>query len=144
MNREGICSTVGYFSIFSLAAGFSKLAIRGKNEFTQLVNLAKTTAITAFIFLLHETFIGGTSRRLANVGYVLWMCSMCSYCWLIITICCLRLPKVPKLLSSLNRHQFYVFLLANVITGAINMKIDTLKVDAVTSYVIMVLYLLIL
>lgn len=144
MNREGICSTIGYLSIFSLSSSYSKQFIKNSTEKIQVQNLAIASLASGLTFFLYELVFGKTSRRLANTGYVLWMCSLCFYCWLLISLCCLRLPKLPKILAGLNKHQFYVFLLANLITGAVNIKIDTLKQNAVNAFGIMTLYLLVL
>ena len=89
----------------------------------------------------------GVSRRLANLPYFLWVCSFNSYQ---IAICCaietLLFPTIYKaataeaerqacrqatstILYAVNRNGLAVFLLANLLTGLVNMTVPTLDMD---------------
>ena len=47
----------------------------------------------------------------------------------------------PPIFAAVNRHGLIVFILANLMTGAVNLSIDTLKVSDVTAIGVIVVYL---
>lgn len=99
------------------------------------------------------------SRRLANLPYFLWVCSFNSYQ---ITICCaiesFSFPNIYKattkeeerqrcrdatstLLYAVNRNGLAIFLLANLLTGLVNMTMPTLNMDVVETMAVLVGYI---
>lgn len=77
------------------------------------------------------------------MSYVLWI--LCAALFLLLGIMWVDLnfptPWVPRVFESLNRNQLALFLLANVMTGVINMSINTLSLTAVPSLIVLGLYM---
>lgn len=122
--------------------------------------------ISAFLwtalFYLSVSYYGfglGVSRRLANLPYFLWVCSFNSYQ---IAICCaietVLFPNLYKaatreeekqrcrdatstVLFSFNRNGLVVFLLANLLTGLVNMTMPTLHMSVFQSMGILLGYI---
>lgn len=101
----------------------------------------------------------GVSRRLANLPYFLWVCSFNSYQ---IAICCaietFLFPNIHKALTredekqrgrdatsrilyAINRNGLVVFLLANLLTGLVNMTMPTLDMDVISTMGVLVGYI---
>lgn len=101
----------------------------------------------------------GVSRRLANLPYFLWVCSFNTYQ---IAICCaietIMFPNIHKattrrdenrrcreatsrILYAVNRNGLAVFLLANVLTGLVNLTMPTLAMGVVHTMAVLVTYI---
>ena len=98
------------------------------------------------------------SRRLANLPYVLWVCAF--NCAHILAFCLIEtfvFPNVHKaidgatekreadlatsqVLQSYNRHGLAIFLLANLMTGLINLTVKTINTDTGTAMSILLGY----
>ena len=66
-----------------------------------------------------------TSRRLCNAAYALWVLAQVGLCFGLCVLCVLLQTRpAPLLLDAVNRRQLAVFLLANVLTGGINLLGD--------------------
>ncbi|MCJ1434497.1 Glucosaminyl phosphatidylinositol (GlcN-PI) nositol acylation protein [Xylographa pallens] len=98
------------------------------------------------------------SRRLANLPYVLWVCAF--NCTQILAFCLIEtfvFPNVHKamdgatekreadlatshVLQSYNRNGLAIFLLANLMTGLINLTVKTIDVDSGTAMAILLGY----
>ena len=50
----------------------------------------------------------------------------------------------PKLLAAMNFNSMGIFLLANVVTGLVNLSIDTTKCGDVASLLILITYLIVI
>lgn len=130
-----------------------------------LGKLMASSVIWTSLFILSISHYGlglGVSRRLANLPYFLWVCSFNSYQ---ITICCaietLLFPNIHKaanneserqacrqatstVLYAINRNGLFVFLLANLLTGLVNMTVPTLDMDVVSTMGLLVGYIALL
>ncbi|KAK9358361.1 GWT1-domain-containing protein [Lipomyces starkeyi] len=93
------------------------------------------------------------SRRLANLPYVLWVTStniMYILMYLLVEVIfypsCDLTPEskyedaVPWGLEAVNENGLAVFLLANLLTGAVNLSLNTLDVKNVQALTLLVLY----
>lgn len=113
------------------------------------------------LFHLSISYYGlglGVSRRLANLPYFLWVCSFNSYQ---IAICCaieaVIFPHIHKattkeeekqrcreatstILYAINRNGLAIFLLANLLTGLVNMTMPTLDMGVVSTMAVLVVY----
>ncbi|KRX82976.1 Adaptin ear-binding coat-associated protein 1, partial [Trichinella sp. T6] len=134
LNREGLHSLFGYASLYLVGVHVGRLLFN-------------------FRWL--------PSRRLANASYVIWMCFLCifdtlSIFVLVFIVQCLymSIPAVCRnqsdvewnwifgscLWTSINKHGLLYFLLSNVITGLVNMTVETKTFNASVSLVILVTY----
>ncbi|KAL5119780.1 Glucosaminyl phosphatidylinositol (GlcN-PI) nositol acylation protein [Pleosporales sp. CAS-2024a] len=128
---------------------------------TILGQLAIASLIWTALFYFSTSYYGlrlSVSRRLANLPYFLWVSSFNSYQ---ITICCaietLLFPQLYKALSNAeekqrsreatssilyasNRNGLAVFLVANLLTGLVNMTMPTLHMGVLESMGVLVAY----
>lgn len=174
MNREGICSFVGYLAIF-LAGQDMGMFILPRNlhakkntnnathqRTTLLVMMGIWTAIWSglYFFTTHYKYGAGleVSRRLANLPYVLWVAAFNSAH--LLAFCLVETFFFPEfyhatdakeeneaykaatstVLRAYNRNGLALFLLANLMTGLVNMTVPTLHVTPVVSMGILVAY----
>ncbi|CEP63620.1 glucosaminyl-phosphotidylinositol O-acyltransferase LALA0_S08e06788g [Lachancea lanzarotensis] len=86
------------------------------------------------------------SRRFANLPYVVWVAS---YNIAALTLYCVvdtlfgngpSNYRIPTSLDAINSNGLFLFLLANVSTGLINMSVPTIDVSPVTAFLILIAY----
>ncbi|KAL1612594.1 Glucosaminyl phosphatidylinositol (GlcN-PI) nositol acylation protein [Paraconiothyrium brasiliense] len=127
-----------------------------------LGKLIVSSALWTALFYFSISYYGlglGVSRRLANLPYFLWVCSFNS-CQ--IALCCaietIMFPNIHKatlrgvekrrcreatstILYAINRNGLAVFLLANLLTGLVNMTMPTLDMGVTSTMVVLVTYM---
>lgn len=127
-----------------------------------LGKLIISSALWTALFYVSISYYGfglSVSRRLANLPYFLWVCSFNTYQ---ITICCaieaFLFPNIHKsstkaeekqrcreatstVLYAVNRNGLAVFLLANLLTGLVNMTMPTLDMDVASTMGVLVGYI---
>ncbi|KAF1851611.1 GPI-anchored wall transfer protein 1 [Cucurbitaria berberidis CBS 394.84] len=128
---------------------------------TTLGRLAVTSIMWTALFYFSTSYYGlrlSVSRRLANLPYFLWVSAFNSYQ---ITICCaietILFPNLYKattkdeelqrsrdatstILYAFNRNGLAVFLIANLLTGLVNMTMPTLHMSMLQSMAILIAY----
>ncbi|EJT78937.1 GPI-anchored wall transfer protein 1 [Gaeumannomyces tritici R3-111a-1] len=170
MNREGIFSFLGYLAIFlaGMDAGI-KVLPRSPGRRPLLVKLVSSTVFWSALYMFATSYSWGASlsvsRRMANLPYVLWVAWFNSA-----TILAFYLaeslfftpragstgaaaaavdPRVEKetymaassrVLRAINRNGLAVFLVANLLTGLVNMTVPTLDVGPAATMGILVGY----
>lgn len=167
-NREGVFSFWGYLAIFlaGQAVGFDILPrthTSTRSERTQLVKRLLTwfTVWFSLYCISTGTILGlrvHPSRRLANAPYVEWVVWFnCMQLLLYCLIETLLFPGVStatdkdsekrqvelansRVLKAFNRNGLAIFLLANLLTGLVNLTLDTLHMGTVTSMVVLAFY----
>lgn len=136
-------------------------SISTKIRQSTLGRLAIVSIFWTILFYFSTSYYGlrlSVSRRLANLPYFLWVSSFNSYQ---ITICCAietllfpHLYKAPTkdeelqrsrdatstILYAFNRNGLAVFLLANLLTGLVNMTLPTLHMSVLQSMAVLVAY----
>ncbi|KAI0126788.1 GWT1-domain-containing protein [Xylariales sp. AK1849] len=172
-NREGLCSFIGYLSIFLAGqdAGMYMLPRRvnpnststpGSQRNILLITMAVWSGIWAALYYFNTDPIRGAgldvSRRLANLPYVLWVVAFNNA--QILAFCVIDSVFFPsfynaqdakaekegyeaatsRVLRSFNRNGLAVFLIANLLTGLVNMTIPTLDVGPVATMAVLVGY----
>ncbi|KAK6457117.1 GWT1-domain-containing protein [Scheffersomyces xylosifermentans] len=171
MNKEGIFSFVGYFSIFIFGQSFGSFVLTDyktpynlitfipefnthkKKRHSKLYSwlsvsttggLIIATLFYHFVFYVvnESTSTLAISRRLANFPYVLWVVSYNASLLLGYNLIEKFVPnsKESLLLESTNSNGLFIFLVANVSTGLINMSINTLECGQRTAFVILSIY----
>ncbi|KAF2681018.1 GPI-anchored wall transfer protein 1 [Lentithecium fluviatile CBS 122367] len=133
-----------------------------KIQQTILGKLVITAVFWTVLFHISVSYYGlalDVSRRLANLPYFLWVCSFNSYQ---IAICCaiesVLFPNIHRattkeeerrrckdatstVLYAINRNGLAVFLLANLLTGLVNMTLPTLHMGVIETMAILVVYI---
>jgi phosphatidylinositol glycan class W len=113
---------------------------RSRDRRTLLVLVALTVAAWA-AFAVADGAVQATSRRMANLGYVLFVAAydLTMLCGLYV---CDVLDSEPSLLlDAINRNQLVVFLLGNLLTGAVNLGIRTMAVAPLPAFALLIAYM---
>lgn len=169
MNKEGIFSIIGYLSIFIIAQSFGSFVLTSYKTKNNLVSISKTRVTkkkestiftvttskglliaSAFYQLLFNLVNGSDyfatiSRRLANLPYVLWVVSYNA----VFLLCYDLVDKIipgdqnSPVLDSINNNGLFIFLLGNLLTGLVNMSMNTLEADNTVSTLVLIGYSLI-
>uniref|UniRef100_A0A1E1W172 Phosphatidylinositol-glycan biosynthesis class W protein n=1 Tax=Pectinophora gossypiella TaxID=13191 RepID=A0A1E1W172_PECGO len=150
-NREGIASCLGYTTLY-LFAVYVKQVLDNKTTPRYVVLVKFVSIITIFWVLLYILAISRpVSRVLANTSYCLYVSAT------ILTILTLfyffevlfqQKDKkiyfiVPMIISAVNQNGLLYFLVANLLTGIINLSICTLFVPKMESFLIVNCYMII-
>lgn len=153
-NKEGLVSTIGYIALYLFALYFSYNLKQTdssyrKTNFKFFISCALALTVTYFCSVNLEV-----SRRLANAGYISWILFIgIVMMWLFYLaekfqtnffkhrlenyIC------APYIYEGINYNGLLFFLIANVLTGLVNLSISTKKVDNFASIIILSVYMFI-
>lgn len=168
MNKEGICSFIGYFTIFLFGQSFGSFTLTNYKTKNNLITINKikvkkggwltvstTTGliISTIFYQLIFTLVNSSylftniSRRIANCPYVLWVVSYNATFLLAYHLIDKIIPSgsnyTSNILESINNNGLLLFLIANLLTGLINMNINTLECNTWISIGILTIYSLI-
>lgn len=168
-NREGVFSFWGYLAIFlaGQAIGF-RLFLReqGFAPTEQRARIIWTLIgstlvwLVLYVFTTSHTYGLGlrVSRRLANLPYVIWVAAFNSaqitvYCLVeTVTFPAVYLAKdatvekkesekaTSRVTKAFNRNGLVIFLLANLLTGLVNLTLDTLTTEPLVAMAVLVAY----
>jgi phosphatidylinositol glycan class W len=158
MNKEGASSFFGYLAIF-LSGTATGTYVLPRNKNSLLWSLAAWSAFWCILFMITSEPWGlsiGVSRRLANLSYVLWIAAFNTAqiaAFYLVEV--LFFPRaataekqeeaynkaVPKILEAYNRNGLALFLVANVLTGLVNLSVDTLGAGRVEAMAILGAYM---
>lgn len=102
----------------------------------------------------------GVSRRLANMGYVIWVTAtgtamVALFMLLEMFFFFVKFDRIklddkapndygPLVLKAINTNGLVFFLVANLLTGLVNLLFQTMLLDAVASLLILVVYMLVI
>eukprot|EP00842_Homolaphlyctis_polyrhiza_P004676 jgi/Hompol1/5209/HPOL_004233-RA len=163
MNREGICSLIGYYSIFLFAAEIgSRLLSQTTLQSMQFKHIrllvVSTVVLSGAVAFVTDGLGIKVSRRMANLPYALWVTAVCGFLLCGFYTVDVVLSRVahrrfkhkdlvvafdkacPLIFSSINRFQLVAFLVANVMTGIINLSINTLAIADAHAFAIINAY----
>eukprot|EP00127_Corallochytrium_limacisporum_P003831 Clim_evm45s153 gene=Clim_evmTU45s153 len=153
-NREGIIGLAGYTALFLISWGGMGNAIFAYGEMPAdhrgrlRVSLERMTdcLLTVGLLLIANGNASWqlSSRRLVNANYVLWVLFITSlFCGCFMVAQRLGLLARPSLLfECVNREGLSIFLLANVLTGMVNLSLgDTTRVSSPMALAILMVYM---
>lgn len=158
-NREGIASLPGYIAIYfygmytgSVVLADRPLMYTRAESWKRFQRLLFPLCILLVLYLVSNFLSVGVSRRLANTPYVANVAFINMFFLTIyILIDAYLFPssvpygsRVPKLLEDANNNGLLVFLIANVLTGVVNLSFDTLHSSNAKGLTIMTMYLFII
>ncbi|KAJ9051416.1 Glucosaminyl phosphatidylinositol (GlcN-PI) nositol acylation protein [Entomophthora muscae] len=144
MNREGLCSLFGYLAIFFVGKDLGTVVFRSSSRRPLSIEFGGRFLVYLGFYLVSYYFMGiPISRRLANFSYVAWVscigvAQLGGFC-LINKL--LDIKQVPVIHQEVNFNGLLIFLVANILTGLINMSVPTLDVSDNQAYVILTGYL---
>lgn len=151
MNKEGIFSFFGYLSIFIYGQSFGPFVLTNKPTYNNLIAFNNSTkksilTVTTTTGLIISTVVyqlifkvvnesssfHAVSRRLANLPYVLMIVAYNSFFLLSYDL----VDKFfgsnetgSNILDSTNKNGLVFFLIGNLLTGLVNLTINTLECD---------------
>ncbi|CAH1992425.1 unnamed protein product [Acanthoscelides obtectus] len=145
-NKEGLVSMVGYLALYLYSVYFGYI-INKHEKISQKVLRCIKYAILSLVLHAIFTHYFGTSRRLANAGYCFWVLFLGIYStvshFLVQEYLLDRSMLSSFLFYAINYNGLVFFLLANVLTGLVNLSIDTNSVGSIPTLVILTIYSLI-
>ena len=144
MNREGIFSFLGYYSLFLLAAQLGNRLFKSKPSHILKMLIKELVLGHALFFIFTEILPLRVSRRMANLPYVLWIYNIAVFLifgLVIINRVVGSSGRAPMLFDAINRNQLVIFLFANLLTGAVNLSINTIAQGSLVSFLIMASYM---
>ena len=136
--------------------------LKGELPKTTFVHLAKWTGIWFILNVWAMWHYGPrlfVSRRMANLAYIVWVCTFnTAQLLLFCTIEQLMFPDLykakdkrterqrvsdatSKVMQAFNRNGLALFLLANLLTGAVNMSVETLHMADIQAMFVLVAYI---
>uniref|UniRef100_A0A0K0DTA0 Phosphatidylinositol-glycan biosynthesis class W protein n=1 Tax=Strongyloides stercoralis TaxID=6248 RepID=A0A0K0DTA0_STRER len=139
-NKEGIISILGYFSIYLLYRIYGKyfILIKKSQNYVDLLFIIKTLLAPTLFFLLQlisVKLLGEPSRRVYNIPFFFYTAGTTSLWFSLMMYGAyssenLRNLKSNKdLLYLLSKYGLYFFLLANLLTGLVNISIVTFEIN---------------
>ncbi len=160
-NREGFFSLFGLFPLYTFSEYLShnylfcvsdshcventpKQSLRKLDD--RIFNLFAISIIFYILYFISNNFIQTISRRLANFAYIFAVISLSFACLFTFSFIEYLIGKEInlKFIEIVNLHQLYVFILANLLTGLINVSIDTLLCSNIFSLFILFIYCILL
>lgn len=137
-NREGILGCIGYGSLF-----FASEWIAFAGVWSKKVNLWAIVAALVLGWLILVTIGFPVSRRTTNLPFCVWALLVnFLQLALIQTIAAMKGPPVvPKILDAMNRNGLLAFVIANLLTGLVNLSMDTISTHHATAACILCVYM---
>ncbi|KAF2078688.1 hypothetical protein CYY_000059 [Polysphondylium violaceum] len=149
-NKEGICSIAGYLAIYLIGIKLGDSLFKTRNTIRDWLKyslrLLATSVLFYVLWYLCEIYIDKTSRRMANLGYVLAILSLNLFNFSInILISILTGHQNSSVIAkSVNRNQLFIFLLGNILTGLTNFSMKTIYATEETAMIVICSYTFIL
>ncbi|KAJ3704330.1 hypothetical protein LUZ61_008035 [Rhynchospora tenuis] len=144
-NKEGIFSIFGYWGMYLISVYFGhKLLFRanssGKDIGFQYLRI-KIWALAAVFWTLTiilDNYVQRVSRRMCNMAYVTIVLAQNFQVLSVLTLADLGGNLVFE--DAFNQNLLGSFLLANILTGMVNLSVDTLSASPVTALIILLAY----
>ncbi|XP_043697599.1 uncharacterized protein At4g17910-like [Telopea speciosissima] len=98
-----------------------------------------------FLTIILDTHVEKVSRRMCNLAYVMFVLAVNFQVLAILMLSeFIGGQKTSVLEEAFNRNLLALFLLANVLTGVINLYVDTISASSLTALIILLSYALVL
>ena len=140
VNREGAFSCIGLTSLHFFGRFFGEYVHTKKNngELRHVLWLAFALWIATYTSMDILEIIK-PSRRLCNIGYILWMVTYNVSAMIVMAFIHEQYKCVPSILERANESPMLVFLFANVTTGLFNfvLKDEIMRVHTFLAYMLM-------
>lgn len=164
MNKEGIFSFWGYLSIFIFGQSFGSFTLTNIPTANNLITFnqikkSKSSVLTVSttkgliiatiiyqgvsVFINESTMFYSISRRLANLPYVFMIVAYNSFfllCYNVVNEVVGSDRTNSTILDSVNKNGLVFFLIGNLLTGLVNILINTLECSSRTSFGILLVY----
>eukprot|EP00268_Persea_americana_P023961 TRINITY_DN23475_c0_g1_i3.p1 TRINITY_DN23475_c0_g1~~TRINITY_DN23475_c0_g1_i3.p1 ORF type:complete len:498 (+),score=60.57 TRINITY_DN23475_c0_g1_i3:100-1494(+) len=151
-NKEGLFSVFGYWSMYLVGVQLGNYLFFGNGSVNEIRNVKWTRIRVCFLCALFwlltvilDKHVERVSRRMCNLAYVTFVFAQ-NFQVLAILMLSDLIPtsNISILEESFNRNLLGSFLLANVLTGVINLYVDTLSASTLASFSILLGYAFVL
>lgn len=159
-NKEGLVSLTGYVGLYLAGVAIGNFITSKRPTVKSELKLIGKLILFTIIFYcitLYLNTVFPASRRLVNITYVTWVVGVCI---LILSICnfieilskCLLKNMsnkesdnfVPVILESVSYNGLPFFLLANIMTGLVNITFMTISMEVLSSLCVLFGYMVLL
>ncbi|XP_050237661.1 uncharacterized protein At4g17910 isoform X1 [Mercurialis annua] len=147
-NKEGIFSILGYWSMYLLGVQFGYYLFFGNQSSTKMKSIKWARIRVLFFSLLLwlitvilDRHVESVSRRMCNMAYVTLVLAQSFQVLAILMLSdFIAGSRMSLLEEAVNRNLLGTFLLANVLTGLVNMSVDTLFSTTPSALFILLVY----
>ncbi|PAN49429.1 hypothetical protein PAHAL_9G448600 [Panicum hallii] len=151
-NKEGVYSILdaginaGYWGMFLIGVSlgyylFVDTSSKGKSRNTQVVKVWVLAAAFWILAIILDRYIERVSRRMCNFAYVMLVFGQNFQVLSILTLAdFISYEKNLILEDAFNQNMLGSFLLANILTGLVNLSVDTLSASSLTAFMILSVY----
>ena len=138
-NREGILGVFGYLALFLAAELIGRFCVWEQNEKAR----SRLVIASLALWIVHQILvIKGipASRRTTNATFCVWTLA---HNTTLLSLLCIASVKneVPPIFNAVNRHGLPVFVVANLLTGLVNLSMNTLEAGDPVALLVVFLYL---
>ena len=149
-NREGILGLVGYISLRLLSEQIGRFCLVYT---TSILKQQRLLITTLALWVIHLVLTVGlqipTSRRSTNLPFIIWALAhnmtILSFIYYVTNtysqIYDNKPLPMPCILNAVNGNGLAVFLLSNVLTGLVNLTLDTLHASDTKAILVLFIYL---
>ncbi|KAG7542437.1 Phosphatidylinositol anchor biosynthesis protein PIGW/GWT1 [Arabidopsis thaliana x Arabidopsis arenosa] len=145
-NKEGVYSILGYWGMYLLGVHLGYRLFYAKHS-----NIRSTTSSIARVFLvslllwivtiLLDNYVERISRRTCNMPYVTWVLAQDLQALGIFMLSSyIPMNKLSSLEEAIDQNLLATFLLANLVTGMVNLTVDTIFASPFSSLLILTAY----
>ncbi|KAH3765407.1 phosphatidylinositol glycan, class W [Pelomyxa schiedti] len=148
LNCEGLLSLPGYLVLYLIGMAFGNQVAYMARSGGRLsgwlwiaLQYAFSLLATLSCYGLSKHFLGPASRVVVNVTYISYtLCLWCLICFL--SLCSYLLYPSPTgtIAYGISKNMLVIFLISNLLTGLVNLTIDTLSAGAMFTVFILLLY----
>ncbi|WVZ55661.1 hypothetical protein U9M48_006295 [Paspalum notatum var. saurae] len=145
-NKEGIYSILGYWGMFLIGVSlgyylFINTTSKGKNRNTQVVQIWVLAISFWILAVISDSCIERVSRRMCNFAYVMLVFGQNFQVLSILTLVGFAPHKKNLVLEdAFNQNMLGSFLLANILTGLVNLSVNTLSATSLNAFMILSVY----
>ncbi|KAM3388243.1 hypothetical protein ACQJBY_010804 [Aegilops geniculata] len=145
-NKEGVYSIFGYWGMYLIGVSlgyflFHDLSSKGKIRSTQVVKVWVLAASFWILAIILDSYVERVSRRMCNFAYVMLVFGQNFQVISILTLAgSISHDKNLVLEEAFNQNMLGAFLVANILTGLVNLSVDTLSASPLAAFMILVAY----
>lgn len=147
-NKEGIFSIFGYWSIYLIGVQLGNSIFFGKNSTATLRSNRRARIIVWILALsfwmatlLLDSYVERASRRTCNLAYVNLVLAQNLQVLAILMLSSYVTGNGTSVLEeAFNSNLLAAFLLANLLTGLVNLSVDTLSTSSIFALFILLAY----
>lgn len=140
-NREGILGCIGYGTLYLLSEWVGQQVLWRQRKLGNVISslLVGLVLVIAIFTTVLDTPV---SRRSTNAPFVCWilfinLLQLAAIDYVAIGKSC----RIPLVFEAVNRHGLTMFIVANLLTGTINLSFNTLETSDVWAFLILFAYI---